>query len=231
MQKQTLTAACAQLQAGKVIAYPTEAVWGLGCDPFNASAVRRILRLKQRPESKGLILVAASTDQLQVLLAPLKPAALALLTETWPGPVTWLIPDPKDMFPRWIKGQHKQVAIRVSAHPIVHALCQEFGRPIVSTSANRSGRPAIRSKAQLLAEFGVAGDAMPEGSASSAGRKGPSKPKSHGKMGGSGSSAGSPNARVSTSDAIDFIVPGRLGGQQQPSEIRDLVSGKVLRSG
>ncbi|MGI9250426.1 MAG: L-threonylcarbamoyladenylate synthase [Pseudohongiellaceae bacterium] len=203
MQKETLTAACKHLQSGKIIAYPTEAVWGLGCDPFNASAVRRILRLKQRPESKGLILVAAAMEQIQVLLAPLEDEALEALTETWPGPITWLIPDPRNIFPSWVKGEHGSVAIRVSDHPVVQALCQRFGRPIVSTSANRAGMPEIKTRAKLEAAFS-------------------------GKSSKSGSKKSSKGSKRKVSD-IDFIVPGRLGGQEQPSEIRDLISGKVLR--
>ena len=146
--------ACENLLAGNVIAYPTEAVWGLGCDPENNSAVLRILAIKQRPVEKGLILVAANIHQLEPLLCSLGESEKAMLQASWPGPTTWLIPDPKKLFPEWIKGDHKSVAIRVSAHPVVCELCESFGRPIVSTSANRAGDAEIRSRLILENEFG-----------------------------------------------------------------------------
>ena len=146
--------ACDNLRAGKVIAYPTEAVWGFGCDPENSSAVARIFEIKQRPMEKGLILVAANLDQLKPLLSSLDDSKLALLESTWPGATTWLIPDPDNLFPSWIRGNHKSVAIRVSAHPIVGEICEMFGRPIVSTSANRAGNTEIRSRLKLENEFG-----------------------------------------------------------------------------
>lgn len=134
------------LYAGGVIAYPTEAVWGLGCDPADPSACMRLLQIKQRPVSKGMILVAASMEQLQGLLEPLPEDWRATLRTHWPGPVTFLIPDPAGQIPWWIKGGHEAVAVRVSAHPLVAALCRRFGGPVVSTSANRAGRPPATSR-------------------------------------------------------------------------------------
>lgn len=113
----------------------------------------RVLTLKQRPVDKGLLLVAAGMEQLQPLLADLSTTELARLAATWPGPVTWLIPDPADLYPAWIKGSHSAVAIRVSAHPLVNALCREFAGPVVSTSANLAGQPEIRSRTKLQAAF------------------------------------------------------------------------------
>lgn len=130
------------LNQGKLIAYPTEAVWGLGCDPLNEAAVRNLLELKQRNVAKGLILVAADIEQLQGYLGDVTAEQQNRLLESWPGPVTWLCPVGR-LVPGWIRGSHDRVALRVSAHPGVRALCESFGRPVVSTSANRSGqRPA-----------------------------------------------------------------------------------------
>ncbi len=126
------------LRNGRVIAYPTEAVWGLGCDPFNRQAAYKILKLKSRPVRKGLIIVAANTEQLSFLLAPLQPEQLTTLYASWPGPNTWLIPH-HGAIPPWVCGEHNTVAVRVSAHPVVQALCESFGGPIVSTSANPQG--------------------------------------------------------------------------------------------
>ncbi|MBV0933767.1 L-threonylcarbamoyladenylate synthase [Marinobacterium weihaiense] len=143
---------------GGVIAYPTEAVWGLGCDPYSRQAVQRLLALKRRPEHKGLILVAAHEDQIAPLLAPLSDEQRQRLSETWPGPNTWLLPDPKNLIPRWVKGCHSQVAVRVSAHPLVQALCREYGGPLVSTSANRSAAEPAKSKLKVSAYFGASLD-------------------------------------------------------------------------
>ena len=146
--------AAAAVSGGGVIAYPTEAVWGLGCDPWNKDAVERILTIKRRPVEKGLILVAADKSQLAPLLEPLTKEQHQLLDETWPGPVTWLIPDANKWIPEWVRGQHASVAVRVSAHPVVQALCKSWGKPLVSTSANRAGEPAHTTHLGVSAEMG-----------------------------------------------------------------------------
>lgn len=143
------------LCSGGVIAYPTEAVWGVGCDPWNEQAVYRLLAIKQRPVNKGLILVASSIHQLWPLYDPLTDGQKAALDETWPGPNTWLLPDPNNLVPDWIKGEHRSVAIRVSAHPLVAALCERFGSMLVSTSANLAGEPEIRSRVKLEIKLGA----------------------------------------------------------------------------
>ena len=148
-----LQSACDHLIQGHVIAYPTEAVWGLGCDPYNHGAVKRIFAIKQRSPEKGLILVAASMEQLKPLLDPLSESQLKQLRSTWPGPITWLIPDSKKLIPGWIKGSHDSVAVRVSAHPLIRALCTQFENPLVSTSANLSGEPTLREPQELQQKF------------------------------------------------------------------------------
>ena len=149
-----LEIACVYLKSGKVISYPTEAVWGLGCDPYNEKAVKRLLALKNREVSKGLILVAANLDQISSLIEPLSEDHKAILESSWPGPTTWLIPDQSDFFPSWIKGQHDSVAIRVSDHKLVRDLCLKFGGLIVSTSANFAGEPEIRERKKIEDVFG-----------------------------------------------------------------------------
>ncbi|MCL6268533.1 L-threonylcarbamoyladenylate synthase [Sansalvadorimonas sp. 2012CJ34-2] len=146
--------AAAAVSGGGVIAYPTEAVWGLGCDPWNQQAVERILEIKRRPVEKGLILVAASKQQVAPLLESLSDQQHQLLVETWPGPVTWLIPDTNKWVPDWVRGQHSSVAVRVSAHPVVQQLCQSWGKPLVSTSANRAGEPAHTTHLAVSTELG-----------------------------------------------------------------------------
>lgn len=155
-------AAVAALRAGGVIAYPTEGVWGLGCDPDNAEAVARLLRLKQRDPAKGLILVAASIEQFMPWLEGLPAELYASLAASWPGPHTWLVPDNGRSL-ALVRGGHDCVALRVSAHPGVIALCQAFGGPLISTSANRANEPAAMSATQVRAIFGDGLNAIVEG--------------------------------------------------------------------
>ena len=141
------------LDAGGVVAYPTEAVWGLGCDPGNENAVQRLLYLKRRPAEKGLILVAASIGQFDWLLRDLPAAHYSRLQLSWPGAITWLVPH-GGRLPDWISGQHSTVALRVSAHPVVRALVTAFGGPLVSSSANRTGARAAVRQFQVWRYFG-----------------------------------------------------------------------------
>ncbi|MEB2328161.1 MAG: Sua5/YciO/YrdC/YwlC family protein [Pseudomonas sp.] len=171
------------VRAGGVIAYPTEAVWGLGCDPWDAAAVQRLLELKMRPMEKGLILVAAHIDQFDFLLDDLPERWLDRLAGTWPGPNTWLVPH-RERLPEWITGQHDSVALRVSDHPLVARLCALTG-PLVSTSANPAGRPAARSRLRVEQYF---------------------------------------------PGQLDAALNGPLGGRRNPSTIRDVRSGEVIRA-
>lgn len=170
------------VRQGGVIAYPTEAVWGVGCDPWNEEAVDRLLALKERPVHKGLILVADSIDQFDFLLADLPDIWIERLAGSWPGPNTWLVPH-QDRLPEWITGQHDTVALRVSDHPLVRELCRLTG-PLVSTSANPAGRPAARSRLRVEQYF----------------------PRQ-----------------------LDKVLGGALGGRKNPSLIRDLRTGEVIR--
>lgn len=137
---------------GGVIAYPTEGVFGLGCDPLNAAAVFHLLTLKQRPVSKGLILIAAELDQLRPFIAELSKEEEAQLTSTWPGPHTWLLPARPET-PTWLRGEHNTIAVRVTAHPVASSLCRATGQAIVSTSANRSGQKPATNTLALKRQF------------------------------------------------------------------------------
>ena len=133
----------AALRKGGVIAYPTEGVWGLGCDPRDEAATLRLLALKQREVGKGLILIAADEAQLApfVDMDALDAGQRDAVRASWPGPNTWIVPASADA-PAWITGDHDGIAVRVTAHADVIALCEAFGGAIVSTSANRAGMPA-----------------------------------------------------------------------------------------
>lgn len=157
------------LAAGGVVAYPTEAVYGLGCDPRDFDAVARLLALKRRPARKGVILIAASLAQLEPWILPLDAAARARIGDGWPGPHTWLVPC-RAQVPRWLRGAHDTLAVRVTAHPLAAALCRAFGGAIVSTSANRAGRPPARSALAVRARLGGEVDCVLNGALGGAAR-------------------------------------------------------------
>jgi L-threonylcarbamoyladenylate synthase len=141
------------LRRGGIIAYPTEGVWGLGCLPWNETGVRRILEIKQRPESKGLIIVAASISQLTEHLEGLAQEQLDVMEQSWPGPISWLVPD-NGTAPRWIVGDHDTVALRVSAHPVIQTICSQVKSALISTSANLAGKAPARTELQIRRRFG-----------------------------------------------------------------------------
>ncbi|OMQ21181.1 L-threonylcarbamoyladenylate synthase type 1 TsaC [Serratia oryzae] len=143
------------LKNQQVIAYPTEAVFGLGCDPDSEQAVKELLALKQRPWEKGLILIAADYAQLAPYIddSTLSEQQRAAIFASWPGPVTWVIPA-KRQTPHFLTGHFSSLAVRVSDHPLVQQLCRQFGKPLVSTSANLSGQEPCRTVAEVKQQFG-----------------------------------------------------------------------------
>jgi len=143
----------AWLQRGEVIAYATESCFGLGCDPRNARAVRRILALKGRPQAKGLILVGSGFRQFARYLAPVPSALTSRFPEWWPGPNTLLLPAARRC-PRWLTGHHDKLAVRVTAHAETARLCHALDGALVSTSANRAGRRALKTAAACRKAFG-----------------------------------------------------------------------------
>ena len=150
------------LRSGGIVSYPTEAVYGLGCDPLNKQTVQRVLEIKQRDPHKGLILIAASFEQLAPYLAELDDNTRARILPTWPAPATWVLPARDDISPL-LRGAHHTLAVRVTAHPLAAALCRAFGGAVVSTSANRSGTPAARTAQQVRAELGASLEYILEG--------------------------------------------------------------------
>lgn len=142
-----------KIRAGEIIAYPTEAVFGLGCDPLNEEAVYRLLGLKQRRLEQGLILIASSLAQLEPYLL-LTDAIIRRVQQTWPGAVTWIIPS-HPYTPYWLTGKHDSLAVRVTAHPLARQLCELNAAPIVSTSANINGRPPATKAWQLAQRLGA----------------------------------------------------------------------------
>ena len=180
----TVAEAARRLREGEVLAYPTESVFGLGCNPADEQALTKLLSLKRREPGKGLILIAFEYAQIEPYLAPLSQARTDTMLASWPGPVTWLAPA-RAGISRLLRGEHDSIAVRVTAHPIASALCREAQMAIVSTSANRSGQPPAKTADAVRAAFG---------------------------------------------DSVSCIVEGSVGGAVSPTEIRDLISGQLVRA-
>lgn len=157
-----LAAAAAAIRHGGIVAYPTEGVFGLGCDPRNEAAVQCILALKERDAAKGLILLAASEVQLAPYIAPFTDEIAARILPTWPGPVTWIVPAKQDC-PAWLTGNRSTLAVRVSGHPPARALARAADTALVSTSANPGGGEPARDAQTVRALFGEALAAVLEG--------------------------------------------------------------------
>lgn len=182
---QSIDDAVSELRLGGIIAYPTEAVYGLGCDPFNHNTVTQLSILKKRSLEKGFILIASAWKQVAPLTQPIDPKALTHVFQSWPGPFTWVFPASSKV-PPWIQGKYPTIAIRLTNHLIAKLLCHRFGGPIVSTSANRELEHPIRNAKMLHMVFG---------------------------------------------NQINRILEGPLGLSHRPTEIRDAITGEVLRTG
>jgi len=182
MNDKAIDKAVQALRNGGVIAYPTESVYGLGCDPDNIESIKRLLALKQRPHDKGMILLASDFAQLVPYLVDIDERLREPVMASWPGPVTWLWPAKSDVS-RWLRGQHDTLAVRVSAHPVAAKLCEKFSGALISTSANRSNETPARTAKEVHALF-------PD---------------------------------------LDYVLDAEVGGMDNPSEIRDILSGKIIR--
>lgn len=145
----------AVLNQQQVIAYPTEAVFGIGCDPDSERAVTRLLELKQRSIDKGLILIAANFEQLKPYIneAVLTGEQRQAVFNRWPGHVTFVFPA-LPTTPKWLTGRFQSLAVRVTDHPLVKQLCLLYGKPLVSTSANLTGQPPCRTVEDVRQQFG-----------------------------------------------------------------------------
>lgn len=184
MNRWHLNQAVRVILEGGVIAYPTEAVYGLGCLPHNYFAVARILNLKNRHVNKGLILVASNVEQFaEYVIFPDNTVKQRVLS-TWPGPVTWVLPARPEV-PIWLRGQHKTIAVRVSKHDVIRRLCEKTGA-LVSTSANPAKKPPAKSALKVRSYFG---------------------------------------------QSLDYILHASIGSNRQPTEIREAITGKILRPG
>ena len=180
----SIDTAVADLKQGRIIGYPTESVYGLGCDPLNQMAVEKLLKIKQRDINKGLILVASDFSQLSDYLGDLSKVDLPMILASWSKrSITWLLPT-ADHTPVYLKGQYSTLAVRVSNHPIIQQLCTTFEGAIISTSANYAGYSPATSAIDVLSLF---------------------------------------------EQRISGVVKGELGNESKPSQIRDALTGYILR--
>jgi L-threonylcarbamoyladenylate synthase len=170
------------LQAGGVVAYPTEGVFGLGCLPDEFQAVSRLLSIKNRDPALGLVLIVSDISQLATWIE--LPDDAPELKSSSDHPITWIVPA-TDEVPWWIRGAHRGLAVRLTTHPVAVALCDAADSALVSTSANLHGQSPARNRFVLRRRFGT---------------------------------------------LVDYIVPGECGPAAGPSEIRELASGRILRS-
>ncbi len=150
---QSIPSAVATVQSGGILVYPTEAVYGMGCDYSNQAAVEKLLQLKQRTKNQGQVLVASHVEQVLPLIQPVEHSHLARALKTWPGHVTWVFPH-STIVPQWISGSFDSVAVRVSTHPAVKALCERLGHALVSTNANLSGQKTPDNSQDLQGIWG-----------------------------------------------------------------------------
>ena len=166
---------------GSVFAYPTEAVYGLGCDPQNETAVMRLLEIKQRPISKGLILIASDFSQVESYLKPLQQNQIAF---TQASETTYIYPTRSDA-PKWLTGDFDSLAVRITKHPLVRELCNAVGSALVSTSANLTGREPAKTADEVA---------------------------------------------IALNGLIDVILDGEVGDLDKPTQIRDSISGQIIRA-
>lgn len=148
------------IRCGGVIVYPTETVYGIGCDPWNRAAVERVLAMKRRPRT-AMLLLADSRRMVEDRFGMLDPLSALLADAFWPGPLTLVIKSSVEC-PDYLIGPTGGVAVRVTAHPLCTEIIREFGGPIVSTSANLSGEPPVAAFKDACELFGGEADMILE---------------------------------------------------------------------
>lgn len=149
---QSIKSAVATLKRGGVVCHACEGVWGFACNPFNPTAVRKILEIKNRDRSKGLIVIASEASKFQPELDQLPTQTRERIQSSWPGHTTWLLPNVQ--FYPWVTGDHATIAARVPEHQQALQLAAEWQKPLVSTSANVEGEPPCKTEKEAISQFG-----------------------------------------------------------------------------
>lgn len=154
-----IPATIAHLQAGGVLAYPTETVYGFGT-AVDGAAVDALVRMKRRPPGKPFLLLISGSEMLARLDLHLTPAAARIAARHWPGPVTLVLRGGEHRVPPRLRGPEGGIAVRWTSHEGLQQLLQAYGDPITSTSANLPGLPPAMAAAEILTQWG---DAMTRG--------------------------------------------------------------------
>ena len=170
------------IRRGGIIAYPTESVFGLGCDPDQLQALEKIVRIKKRSPEKGLIILVSDIKQALPYIQPLTQTQITQINHAQSRATTWLIPRQPDVS-ILLCGSHDRLAVRLTQHPIARAICEFTNQALVSTSCNLSNKPEMKTALEVRNKLGT---------------------------------------------LLDLVITGSCGGQK-PSQIIDLVSGRVLR--
>ena len=155
----SLALAVNAIRAGGVVALPTDTLYGLAADPFDAAAVGRVFAAKGRGAGRALPLVAADRAQVEALLGALSPTAARLADGFWPGPLTLLVPAPDRLVAEVTAGT-RRVGVRVPAHAVARALCRACRTVVTATSANLSGQPALADPDAVAAALGARIDVL-----------------------------------------------------------------------
>lgn len=143
-----LDCAVKAIDSGGVIAYPTESVFGLGCDPYNSDAIKKILSIKKRPAYKGLIILVSDIEQAQPFLQPLSNQQLERVNTPRERAITWLMPCLPEVSPL-LRGHFQSLAVRITQHPIARAICELTNTPLVSTSCNIAGKSELKTVVEV----------------------------------------------------------------------------------
>ncbi|MBI2958042.1 MAG: threonylcarbamoyl-AMP synthase [Chloroflexi bacterium] len=147
-----LGAATRVLRGGGIVAYPTDTVYGLGCNALNSIAVVRVYEVKKRPRHLALPILIPEVGQLPSVARSVPRAAMALAERFWPGALTLVLPK-QDRIPDIVTARCDRVAVRVPAHPVPAFLCRALGAPLIGTSANLHGMPSCRTAREVRRHF------------------------------------------------------------------------------
>ena len=151
MLKDEVAKALKVVQDGGIILYPTDTIWGIGCDATNTEAVQKIYKLKQRDEKKSMIILLDTENKLESYISDVNPLAYELI-EYAERPLTLVMPGAKNISPALISDD-SSVGVRIVKHPFCEQLIQRLRKPLVSTSANISGKPSPQYFSQIDAEI------------------------------------------------------------------------------
>ena len=154
MSYSSLRKLSAYLKKGGLLAYPTESCYGLGCIPTSVRAVRRLVRLKKRPQHKGMIVIGANLKQLKTQIDVPSNEIEMLLEREWPAPKTFLLPAKKNVLSVLRGSKRNKLAVRVPAHEAARYLCKALNTPLVSTSCNRAGKRPCKTEREVRRQFG-----------------------------------------------------------------------------